>query len=132
VTLAGGAGVDSAVRDAAAVGRGWAFTRIRAALEGARLTRTTPWSGLRRLGDEVGVAELAELAASVGLAGTEGARVRASLAAKARGLRTHQLTDAESDAQSATERLALPVTVLFLGFLIFIGYPALMLVLAGL
>lgn len=132
ITLAGGAGVDTAVRDAAAIGHGWAFTRLRTALEAARLTRTSPWVGLRRLGVEIGVGELTELAASVSLAGTEGARVRASLAAKASGLRTHQLTDAEAAAQSATERLSLPVTVLFLGFLIFIGYPALAQVLTGL
>lgn len=132
ITLAGGAGVDTAMRDASTVGTGWAFDRIRAALDAAALTRTTPWAGLRRLGGDIGVGELAELAASISLAGTEGARVRASLAAKAQGLRTHQLSDAEGAAQSATERLALPVTVLFLGFLIFIGYPALVQVLTGL
>ena len=132
ITLAGGAGVDSAVRDAAAVGHGWVFARLRAALDAAHLTRTTPWTSLRRLGEDTGVTELAELAASVSLAGTEGARVRASLAAKAHALRTHELTRSEGDAHAATERLALPVTVLFLGFLIFIGYPAVTLVLAGL
>lgn len=132
ITLAGGAGVDSAVRDAAAVGHGWVFARLRAALDAAQLTRATPWASLRRLGDEVGVAELAELAATINLAGTEGARVRASLATKARALRTHELTRAEGEAHAATERLALPVTVLFAGFLIFIGYPAVDLVLAGL
>lgn len=132
ITLAGGAGVDAAVRDAATVGQGWVFARLRAALEAAQLTRATPWASLRRLGDEVGVAELAELAATVNLAGTEGARVRASLATKARALRTHELARAEGEAHAATERLALPVTVLFTGFLIFIGYPAVDLVLAGL
>lgn len=132
ITLAGGAGIDSAVRDAAAVGHGWVFTRLRSALDAAQLTRTTPWTSLRRLGDDTGVTELAELAASVSLAGTEGARVRASLAAKAQALRTHELTRCEGDAHAATERLALPVTVLFLGFLIFIGYPAVSLVLTGL
>jgi len=132
ITLAGGAGVDSALRDSVTVGRGWAFVQIRRALDTARLTRTTPWTTLRRLGDELGVSELTELAASVSLAGTEGAKVRASLAAKAAALRTHQITDAEADAQAATERMSLPVMVLFLGFLIFIGFPALTQVLNGL
>ena len=76
--------------------------------------------------------QLSELAASVSLAGTEGARVRASLAAKAAALRTRELTDAEGDAQAATERMSLPVVMLFIGFLVFIGYPALASVLAGL
>lgn len=132
ITLAGGAGVDSALRDSVAIGRGWAFAQIRRALDTARLTRTTPWVTLRQLGDELEVSDLSELAASVSLAGTEGAKVRASLAAKAAALRTHQITDAEADAQAATERMSLPAMVLFLGFLIFIGFPALTQVLNGL
>jgi tight adherence protein C len=132
ITLAGGAGVDSALHDSAAIGRGWAFAQIQRALDSARLTRTTPWATLRQLGEELDVTELAELAASVSLAGTEGAKVRASLAAKAAALRTHQLTEAEADAQSATERMSLPAMALLLGFLAFIGYPALTQVLNGL
>jgi tight adherence protein C len=132
ITLAGGAGVDGALLDSAAIGRGWAFSQIRRALDTARLTRTTPWATLRQLGDELDVSALSELAASVSLAGTEGAKVRASLAAKAAALRTHQITDAEADAQAATERMSLPVMALFLGFLVFIGFPALTQVLNGL
>ena len=132
ITLAGGAGVDSALNDSVAIGRGWAFEQIRRALDTARLTRTTPWAMLRQLGEELDVTELAELAASVSLAGTEGAKVRTSLAAKAGALRTHQITDAEGAAQAATERMSLPVMALFLGFLAFIAYPALTQVLNGL
>lgn len=132
ITLAGGAGVEAALGDAAAVGAGPAFDKIRRALHAAQLTRTTPWNTLRQLGEELDITELSELAASISLAGTEGARVRASLAAKAEALRTHQVTDAESDAQAATERMALPVTLLFLGFLGFIAYPAVIQVLNGL
>jgi len=65
-----------------------AFAYLRRALDGARLARETPWSALGRLGTELGIGELSELAASVSLAGTEGAKVRASLAAKAASLRT--------------------------------------------
>jgi tight adherence protein C len=132
ITLAGGAGVEAALGDAAAVGAGPAFDAIRRALRTAQLTRITPWNTLRRLGEELDITELSELAASISLAGTEGARVRASLAAKAAALRTHQVTDAETDAQAATERMALPVTLLFLGFLGFIAYPAVIQVLNGL
>ncbi|MFT7837730.1 type II secretion system F family protein [Saccharothrix sp. BKS2] len=132
IALSGGAGVDSALGDSVTVGRGWAFDRLRRALDTARLTRTTPWTALRRLGEELDITELTELAASVSLAGTEGAKVRASLAAKAHALRTHQTTDAEARAHAATERMSLPVMALFLGFLAFIAYPALTQVLNGL
>lgn len=132
ITLAGGAGVDSALGDSVNIGRGWAFEQIHRALDTARLTRTTPWATLRRLGEELDVTELAELAASVSLAGTEGAKVRTSLAAKAQALRTRQITESEGEAQAATERMSLPVMALFLGFLAFIAYPALTQVLNGL
>jgi Flp pilus assembly protein TadB len=132
VLLAGGAGVDGALFDAVGIGRGWAFQQLRRALVTARVTRTTPWSTLGQLGAELDVPQLSELAASVSLAGTEGARVRASLAAKAAALRTRELTDAEGDAQAATERMSLPVVLLFAGFLLFIGFPAFAQVLGGL
>ena len=124
VALAGGGGVETALVDAASVGNGWAFDNLRQALDQARLARETPWAALGRLGHQLGVDELTELAASLSLAGTEGAKVRASLAAKATSLRTHQLAEAETADQAATERMALPVVVLFAGFLFFLGYPA--------
>lgn len=124
ISLAGGSGVESALRDAASVGRGWAFAQLRNALDVTALTGETPWAALARLGEEVGVTELVELSASVSLAGTEGARVRDSLAVKAESLRDHALAEADAEAQSTTEKMALPVVLLFLGFLVLIGYPA--------
>ena len=125
VALAGGGGVESALGDAASVGAGWPFAYLRRALDHARLAREGPWAALGRLGDELGIGELSELAASVALAGTEGAKVRASLAAKATSMRTHALAEAETTEQAASERMSLPVVVLFAGFLFFIGFPAL-------
>jgi len=132
VRLAGGAGVESALSTSAHAGHGWAFAEIRQALAEARLMGEPPWTGLARLGTELGVSELGELAASVTLAGDEGARVRGSIAAKARAIRTRGLADAESAAQSASERMSLPIVLLMLGFVVFLGYPAVMQVLTGL
>jgi Flp pilus assembly protein TadB len=131
ISLAGGGGVESALHDAAAVGDGWAYGQLQAALAGGRLARTTPWDALARLGEQLGVPELCELAASVGLAGTEGARVRSSLGAKARSLRDHELAAVEAAAESASEKMNLPIAVLFLGFLLFLGYPAVQRILSG-
>jgi Flp pilus assembly protein TadB len=132
VALAGGGGVETALTDSASIGGGWAFALLRRALDDARLARQTPWAALGRLGTELGISELSELAASVSLAGTEGAKVRASLAAKAVSLRTHELAEAETADQAATERMSLPIVVLFAGFLFFIGFPAVERVLTGL
>lgn len=124
MSLAGGAGVDGALTTSATVAHGWAFGYIRRSLTIARITRATPWTTLRQLGEELDIRELVEFAAAVSLAGTEGAKVRASLAAKAAALRVRELTESEGAAKAATERMALPVVCLFAGFLLFIGYPA--------
>ncbi|MEB8338047.1 type II secretion system F family protein [Streptomyces endophyticus] len=125
ILLAGGAGVEGALTDAAEIGHGQPFQRIRSALNTARLTRTSPWTMLGQLGDEVGVSELSELAASLSLAGTEGAKIRASLAAKAAALRSRDAAEAEGRANAATERMALPGVLMGFGFVLFVFYPAL-------
>jgi len=132
IALAGGAGIDQAIADAAADGDGQAFRQIRRALAASRAARTPPWAALARLGDEIGVTDLGELAASVQLAGTEGARIRASLTARAEALRTRQMSEAEARAAAATERMSVPVVVLFAGFLLFLAFPAVAHVLTGL
>ncbi|MEU6260190.1 type II secretion system F family protein [Streptomyces sp. NPDC047043] len=125
VLLAGGAGVDGALNDAAGIGHGWPFQQLRRALNTARLTRTSPWTPLGQLGEELQISELSELAAGLSLAGTEGAKVRASLAAKAAGMRQRSGAEAEGKANAATERMALPGILMAFGFIIFVFYPAL-------
>lgn len=131
VVLAGGAGVETALQAAADAGDGWAVAELRGALVRARSLRMSPWDAYGDLGRELGVPELVELASSVRLAGEQGARIKASLAARASSLRGHQLARVEAEAQSATERMALPTVLLFLGFLVFIGYPAVAQLLGG-
>lgn len=121
---AGGMGVEGALEAASRVSADPAFASLAAALETARQSGTSPWVALARLGDERGIAEVVEIAASLELAGSEGARIRTSLAAKSASLRRRQLAEAESKANSTTERLFLPSIVLMLGFLVFLMYPA--------
>jgi tight adherence protein C len=130
ISLAGGAGVQQALADAAQAPHGWAAAKLRHALHVAQLTRTSPWQHLADLGRHLKVSDLSELAATLNLAGTEGAKVRASLAAKARAMRRRQLSEADGAAQAATEQMSLPVVLLFVAFLLLIGYPALAHVLA--
>ncbi|GAB3465780.1 hypothetical protein GCM10027570_54370 [Streptomonospora sediminis] len=125
VALAGGAGVNGALSDAASAGGGWAVARIRESLRIAALRREPAWAALRELAEHYDTPEFAELAASLQLAGADGARVRGSLAAKAKTLRTQFLSELDAEAQSATERMSLPVVLLFAGFLGLLGYPAL-------
>ena len=122
IILAGGGGLEIALQTAADLGDGWAFAEIRAALRRARLTNRTPWDVFDELGEEIGVGELRELAASAHLAGDQGARIRASLAAKADSMRASQTAVIEAQAEAATEKMLLPVVALVVGMILFIGF----------
>lgn len=124
ISLAGGAGVEQALRDATDEAADWAQRALRHAVEAAHLTRRPPWQTLGALGEATGVTALSELSAALSLAGSEGARIKATLSARSAALSAHQLAEAEAAAMSATEKMVLPVVGLLGGFLIFIGYPA--------
>jgi Flp pilus assembly protein TadB len=131
ISLASGRGIDSALSNAAEIGTDWSFVEIRRALVSARLAGETPWAALARLGTDLDISELNELAASTSLAGDEGARVRQSLLAKSRSMRQKLSSEVQSKAEASTERLALPIVLMMTGFVIFLGYPALARVLQG-
>jgi tight adherence protein C len=124
VILAGGGGIETALVAAADAGEGWAFAKLRHALHRAQRINQPLWTAFDDLGAELDVNELRDLASSIGLAGAQGARIRASLAVKADTLRSHQIAETEAAAEATTERMNLPTAVLLLGFLIFIVFPA--------
>jgi Flp pilus assembly protein TadB len=130
--LAGGMGIEGALHASAHIGEDAVSERILNSLVLAQDSGDPPWSALDRLGRDLGVTELTELAAAVGLAGTEGARIRLTLAAKANSIRRHDLAEAEAQANAVTERLFLPGVFLLIGFLVFIAYPAIARISAGL
>lgn len=131
VILSAGAGVGSAVRQAAEAGDGWAHGQLRAALTRGRVRREPPWMALGQLGTELGITELEELASAVSLAERDGASVRQTLSAKAASIRDHQLADAEAEASSATVRMTAPLVLLGIAFCGFVLYGAVMSVFVG-
>ena len=130
--LAGGVGVEGALFSASRASSDWALRRMARALSKAQDAGQSPWLALGALGEELGVEELVELSATLQLAGSEGARVRQSLSARAAALRRHEQADAESQANATTERLFLPGALLLVGFLLFVGYPAFSRIIGGL
>ena len=132
ILLAGGAGTETALIAAAESGDGWSFEQIRRALTVAKSARTSPWIELSRLGEMYSLPQIKEIAGSIQLAGEHGARIRTSLAARAESLRYRQMSDVESSANAATERMGLPMVLLFISFIVLIGYPAVTLVIGGL
>ena len=131
VLLSGGAGIETALVAASRVGAGASFEAIARCLEVSRASRRSPWDVLAEHGARIGVDELPELAATIKLGGEQGARMTASLVAKAESMRAKQLADIEARANAATERMGMPMVVLFLGFLVLLGYPAMQMISAG-
>jgi Flp pilus assembly protein TadB len=125
MTLASGRGVEQAIETAGSSGEGWAFAELRGAVRAGYVRGEAPWVALERLGTELGVSDLSELASTVALAGEEGAAVRATVAAKARTMRERMGAESELAAAATTEKMSLPNVLLVVGFLVFLCYPAL-------
>jgi Flp pilus assembly protein TadB len=129
--LAGGRGLAEALSVAAQVGEGWTFRLLADTADRARPAGISPWTALGQLGERLRVPELVDLAATLNLAGTEGAQVRASLTARAATLRGRMLADATGEAAAADQSMSIAQVVLGLGFVLFIAYPAVAQVLAA-
>lgn len=124
MNLAGGRGVPEALSAAASIGGGWPFARLRDTLAFARLQGLTPWAALGRLGDEVGLNELRDLSAALTLVADDGAKIRASLAARAATLRRRELAEMEGKAGERSQSMLVAQMLIVLGYLLFLAYPA--------
>lgn len=125
ICLAAGRGVESSLETAAHTGHGWAFAELQTAMRAGYVRGDTPWEALGRLGEDADLPDLTELAAALSLAGEEGAAVRDTVTSKAKAIRERLTADAERTAATTTERMGVPATLLLLGFIIFLGFPAL-------
>jgi tight adherence protein C len=125
MTLAAGRGVEQALTTAASAGEGWAFTELRAALHAGHARGDAPWESLRRLGAELEIPDLSQLASTIAMAGEDGAAVRETIATKARTISNRISADAEQATQRATTQMGLPAVAIAGGFLVFLMYPAL-------
>jgi tight adherence protein C len=125
ISLARGAGIEQALGEASTVCTGPGADRLRQVLGAARRLRRPPWQDLGKLGKKTGVTELTELAASMSLAGSEGARIRSSLSARAAAMRQAATAQAETEAEKSSSRMAVPLLILGIAYLIFLLYPPL-------
>ncbi|TYB48550.1 type II secretion system F family protein [Actinomadura chibensis] len=122
---AAGAAPNEALETAARVSGGWVFRRIAGVLERARRAQEPPWEGLARLGAEVGVEEMADIADIARTAGDEGAKILETLTAKADAMRGEQLADAVSGANANTTTMVIPISLLGFGFMLLLAFPVL-------
>lgn len=121
-----GSGPRQALEVAAGVGDGWVFRRLREELAYSSWSGEQPWDALRRLSDELGVAELADLADIVRLSGEEGAQIYGQLRARSAAMRTAMLHDEVTAANEVGEKLSIPMSLLGVIFLVILVAPALL------
>src|SRR6478609_6386978 len=114
---------------AAKVGTGWPLALIRDTLYRATRGGRDPWAALGELGRRIGVTELSDLGQLISLVAQDGARVRSTLTARAQTMRRHELANLQGQAGKADQSMQLAQVLIGLGYLLFIGYPAMVAVL---
>ena len=127
--MAGSAAPNEALPNAARVGTGWPLALLRDTLWRATLSGTDPWQALTDLGERIGIGELRDLGTLVRLVGRDGARVRATLTARAATMRRRELAEAEGRAGEKEQSMRLAQVLIGFGFITFISYPAVVAVL---
>lgn len=116
---------------AAKVGTGWPLSMIRTTLYRATRAGQDPWAALSELGRRIGVNELRDLGQLIGLVAHDGARVRSTLTARAHTMRRHELANLQGEAGKADQSMQMAQVLIGLGYLLFIGYPAMAAVLSS-
>jgi tight adherence protein C len=131
MSMQAGRGHSEALPASAAIGSGWAFTQLQDAIEGARFGGITPWTALGQLGERLGIRELTDLDGALRLANDDGAKVRATLVARAETLRAQRIADADGAAAQATESMKFALIVMVFVFLGYELYPSVARLFAG-
>jgi hypothetical protein len=118
-----GAALNAALENPAKITDGWPFQRVHEALTRARHGQQQPWRALARLGEEIGVRDLIDLAHTAEIAGNEGAKMHDVLVAKITSMRHEASAAARAEANSRTTAMWVPTSLLMLGFVILVGFP---------
>lgn len=105
------------------------FRRIRQTLDRNQLERKPPWTALRELAEDIELTELRELADTMELSGTRSAPMAEQLKARAGDIRNSWLNRDIEAAGAASQRQVAATGLLLLFFLVFVGAPALLLLL---
>lgn len=118
-----GAPPGKALESAAQVGRNWVFVRLRQTLTEARYAGVAPWDALEQLSHEINVPDLADIAKVIRLSGEQGASVYETLRARGQNLRDRLLNDEQTEANKATNKMTIPMTLTGVIFMLLLGTP---------
>ncbi|RHW28284.1 hypothetical protein D0Z08_04715 [Nocardioides immobilis] len=105
MSMEAGQGHAQALPAAAQIGTGQAFGEMRTSIELAPSKGISAWEALGQLGERYRIPELVSLRSSIELAQDDGARVKASLIARADTMRSTRLAAAVERANNATQSM---------------------------
>lgn len=125
VSLLGNTTADSALASAAAVSDSWVFQRIRREYAIADITRGSKWQALERLGENVGVPALTEMARVMRMSEAQ-VSVRDQLRAACDKLRNQVVTDDGVAAERVSNSMQLPIFLTFAPVLALLLIPTLL------
>lgn len=123
--LAGNVGNEGALRQAAQVGDGRLFVELRKRITIAETANRSLVAALAQLGEELDLVELQQISASASLAGSAGAPVARTLAAKCATLRSALSAEQEAEARVRTGKITVPLVGMSLLIMACVIYPAL-------
>lgn len=123
--IAGDAGHETALEQAAAVGEGRLFDELRRSLREHGTRGLSLVGALDDVARRCGLAELDQIAGALDLAATDGAPVVRTLSARTATLRSAAASEQEMEARLRTSRLTGPIVGMALVFMVLVVYPAL-------
>jgi tight adherence protein C len=123
--LAGNTGHEGALEQAARAGDGLLFVELRRRMREVGTTGQSLVRALALVGDDFGVVELEQVAATAQLSANEGAPVARTLAAKCSTLRSTLAAEQEASARVRNDKVTPPLVGMAVLFMALIIYPAL-------
>lgn len=122
---AGSYGIRDALLKASDAGDGWAFDQIRRTLVEAGHRHQDEAVALRGLGHKLGIGEVVDFGKAVEQTSSKGAVIQDTLIARSDILRKRLAAEAEAEAVSGNEKMAMPLVAFVVALLMFIGFGAL-------
>lgn len=125
MSVLGGTGLPEALPTVASIGKGWPFRLLSETVTEARDV-SGPLAAARALGEmgqRIGISELIDLSIALDLSGEQGARISKTLIERAKTLRARDIADVQARAEERGASMDLPRVGIGFGFLIFVIYP---------
>jgi hypothetical protein len=123
---AGGSAARQALENAAEIGDSWPFKRISEELSRSQFSGESPWDAIHGLAAELGLPALDDVADIMRLAGAEGTQVYDTLRARSLALRSALLAAEQTKANTLSERMTIPTTLMAIVFCAILITPAVM------